>query len=154
MNNRRIKIQVKSNPTKILTAELSPWRPSREWSRSWFRLSLISCSCFSSSIKWSILRDFPLSFGLSSSFYKVHANKKSLIALIIRLNNSVEYDIEIHRMVSLSIFTFFSDSFPLAAKGGGMKDGTYLQKWYDNKLPYIKTTWLTSFRPCSNKASM
>ena len=28
----------------------------------------------------------------------------------------------------LSKLTFFSDSFPLVAMGGGMKDGTYLQK--------------------------
>ncbi|MFS7928211.1 hypothetical protein Hanom_Chr04g00318101 [Helianthus anomalus] len=45
-------------------------RPSCHCSRSCIRFSLISCSCFNSSIKKSIFLAFPLafSFGLSSSF--------------------------------------------------------------------------------------
>ncbi|KAF5815591.1 hypothetical protein HanXRQr2_Chr03g0124751 [Helianthus annuus] len=50
--------------------EVALGRPSDHCSRSWFRLSRISCSCFSSSMKKSIFLafPFPLSFGLSSSF--------------------------------------------------------------------------------------
>lgn len=35
---------------------------------------------------------------------------------------------KVHHTCPLRTLTFFSDSFPLAAKGGGMKDGTYLQQ--------------------------
>lgn len=41
---------------------------------------------------------------------------------------------------AISILTFLSESFPLAAKGGGMKDGTYLQKSYFDKLPCFHNT--------------
>lgn len=57
----------KEKVSVLLTVECSTLRPSRQCSRSWFRLSLISCSCFNSSIKWSMFRDLPLSFSFSFS---------------------------------------------------------------------------------------
>lgn len=45
---------------------------------------------------------------------------------------------------AISILTFLSESFPLAAKGGGMKDGTYLQKSYSINF-HVFTTLLVCF---------
>lgn len=114
-----------------LTVECSPWRPSRQCSRSWFRLSLNSCSCFSSSIKWSMFLDFPFSFsfGFSSSFWNVqHTSIRSGYITTLKIKSEVK--------ASIAILTFLSDSFPLVANGGGIKDGTYLQININDELPY------------------
>jgi len=70
---------------------------------------------------------FSFSFGFSSSFYKVQQT-----SIISGCNRTGKQKVEVK--ASIEIQTFLSDSFPLVAIGGGIKDGTYLQRKINDKL--------------------